>query len=84
MKKKRQSMNIKSYHLAKSEATFFTAFIHTLAVLAVTTLNRHHILPVDDLHEKHLFLSVKCSYNYVVGFPISAAHLVRVWSSASS
>ena len=52
---KRQSTKIKFYHLAKSEATFFTAFIHTLAVLAVTTLNRHHILPVDDLHEKHLF-----------------------------
>ena len=55
MKEKRHSKNIKFYHLAKSEATFFTAFIHTLAVLAVTTLNRHHILPVNDLHEKHLF-----------------------------
>ena len=64
MKKKRQSMNIKSYHLAKSEATFFTAFIHTLAMLAVTTLNRHHILPVDDLHEKTFIF--ECFYNCVV------------------
>ena len=53
---KGKSKNIQFYHLAKSEATFFTAFIHTLAVLAVTTFNRHHILPVDDLYEKYLFL----------------------------